>query len=572
MGLTTALYTALSGLETNSHLLGVAGNNIANVNTHGFKSSRMTFETQISRNLSPASAPTDDFGGSNPTQIGLGVRPGAINRNFNSGSLQPTGVDTDMAIDGSGFFIVDIDGVQRYSRAGTFTLNSNFNLINPDGGRVQGYGVDEELNVIEGVLQDVRIPLGVLSMAQSTETVQFAGNLNAGGDVATVGSIVTSNPLYSDATQTTQATAMDDLDQLFNRAGVALFSVGDVITVTGVAKGGETLADKTFEIGSLNPTNSDGFGTTLGHFLNFMDDILGLDSDADSDAGATVNAAGKIVIRGNTGTANSISLDTGNVVVNQATTPTMLPFGWADTQVANGESVRTSFAAFDSLGSQLRVDLSIVLENKDNTGTAWRYYIQSEDDSGLDRALQTGTITYDTDGQFTSISDSTFTINRDNSGAVTPQSIEISFVNPEGTLSALESTSSVVNTLSQDGFPIGSLESFSVGKDGTIVGGFSNSMLHNLGRIALANFANPQGLAEIGANLYSRTPNSGDAQIVNPGTSGAGQIVGAALELSNVELSQEFINLITATTGFSASSRVVSTSDRLIQELLSTVR
>ena len=571
MGLTTALYTALSGLETNSQLLGVAGNNIVNVNTHGFKSSRMTFETQILQNLGPASAPTDNLGGSNPTQIGLGVRPGAITRNFNSGSLQPTGVDTDMAIEGSGFFVVDIGGAQRYSRAGTFTLDSNFNLVNPDGGRVQGYGVDEELNVIEGVLQDVRIPLGILSLAQATETARFTGNLNAGGDVATVGSIVTSGPLYSDATQTTQATAVDDLDTLFNDAGVSLFSVSDVITVTGVTKGGETLADKTFEIGLANTTDSDSFGTTLGNFIDFMDDILGLDKDADAGVGIAVSAAGEIVINGNTGTVNSISLDTGTVVVNQATTP-ILPFDWTDTQAANGESVRTSFVAFDSLGSQMRVDLSIVLQSKENTGTTWRYYIQSEDDSGLDRALQTGTITYDTDGQFTSISDSSFTIIRDDSGAVTPQSIDISFVNPEGTLSALESTSSVVNTLSQDGFPIGSLESFSVSKDGTIVGVFSNSVLRDLGRVILANFANPQGLAEISANLYSLTSNSGDAQIVNPGTSGAGRIVGAALELSNVDLSQEFINLITATTGFSASSRVVSTSDRLIQELLSTVR
>ncbi len=571
MGLTTALFTALSGLTTNATLLSVAGNNISNINTTGFKASRMTFETQILQNLSPASAPTSNLGGTNPAQIGLGAREGTITRDFSNGSLQLTGVNTDMAIEGNGFFVVDVAGVRRFTRAGTFTLDNNFNLVNPDGGLVQGFTVDDDFNVIEGVVGNVLIPVGILTLAEATSLVRFTGNLNSGGDAATLGSITTSDPLYSDATQTTPAVAGDALDTLFDNTGTALFAVGDVITVSGATKGGATLPDKTFEIGPANTTGSDDFGTTLQDFIDFLDDIMGLDTAADPSAGIAVSGAGEIVVTGNTGTVSNIALDTGDIVVNQTTTPS-LPFGWTQTQDADGESVRTSFVAFDSLGTAMTIDMSFVLETKDNTGTTWRFYIQSEDDTDLDRVLGTGTVSFDTNGQFATATAASLTIDRNNTGAVTPQTINVSFVNPDGSISALESVTSIVNTLSQDGSAIGTLSDFTIGEDGTIVGVFSNSLLRDLGRVVLAKFANPQGLVEVGANLFDVTANSGDPQIVSAGTGGAGRIVGGALELSNVELSEQFINLITATTGFSASSRVLSTSDRLFQELLAAVR
>ncbi|MEE9211591.1 MAG: flagellar hook-basal body complex protein [Phycisphaeraceae bacterium] len=571
MGLTTALYTALSGLTTNATLLSVAGNNISNINTTGFKASRMTFETQILQNLSPASAPTSNLGGTNPAQIGLGAREGTITRDFSNGSLQLTGVSTDMAIEGNGFFVVDVAGVRRFTRVGAFTLDSNFNLVNPDGGLVQGFAVDDDFNVIEGVVGNVLIPVGILTLAEATSLVRFTGNLNSGGDEATMGSITTSDPLYSDATQTTAAVAGDALATLFDNTGTALFAVGDVITVSGATKGGATLPDKTFEIGPANTTGSDDFGTTLQDFIDFLDDIMGLDTAANPSAGIAVSGAGEIVVTGNTGTVNNIALDTGDIVVNQTTTPT-LPFDWTQTQDADGESVRTSFVAFDSLGTAMTIDMSFVLETKDNTGTTWRFYIQSEDDTDLDRVLGSGTVSFDTDGQFATATAASLTIDRNNTGAVTPQTISVSFVNPDGSISALESVTSVVNTLSQDGSAIGTLSGFTISEDGTIVGVFSNSLLRDLGRVVLAKFANPQGLVEVGANLFDVTANSGDPQIVSAGAGGAGRIVGGALELSNVELSEQFINLITATTGFSASSRVLSTSDRLVQELLAAIR
>ena len=214
----------------------------------------------------------------------------------------------------------------------------------------------------------------------------------------------------------------------------------------------------------------------------------------------------------------------------------------------------------------------MVLEAKANTGTTWRYYAQSQSDTDVDRVLGSGTLDFNVNGTFVSVSDPSFVIDRDHTGALSPQEISLAFSSPEGSLSALADSTSQITALRQDGSPVGTLQDFSVREDGTIVGVFSNSLLRDLGRVTLAKFVNPVGLVEEGANLFAVSSNSGIPAIVEPGTGGAGRIMGGALELSNTELSNEFINLINYSTGFTASSRVLTTSDRLIQELLATVR
>ena len=569
MGLTTALFTSLSGMDANSQAITVTGNNIANVNTSGFKSSRASFETQISQTLGSGSAPTAERGGTNPTQIGLGTRVGSISRNFSSGSLQPTGINTDAAIEGNGFYILNLEGVTRYTRAGNFELDRDFKVVNPDGGRLQGFGVDSDFNVIEGVLGDLVIPIGTLTLAEATREVRFGGNLDADGDAATVGTLITSDPVFSDVGATTPAVDADNLTILFDGGGSQLFQTGDVITFTGAQKGGATLPPKTFEVGTTNTTGSDENGELLRDLLDFLEDVFGIDTTV--SGGATVLGTGALSLEGNSGEANDLTLDGGNLIVNQTTNP-LLPFLFSKQHAADGESVRTTFVAFDSLGTPMTLDLNVVLEQKSNTGSTWRFYVQSEDDTDLNRALGNGTIDFDTNGQMIAVADAGFTIDRQNTGAFTPQQMFVDFNTPEGAVSSLASTQSQISAVSQDGSPIGTLEDFSVAEDGSIIGVFSNSLLRDLGQVTLAQFANPQGLEDVGGNLFRVTVNSGIAAVVSPGTGGSGRIVGGALELSNVELSQEFINLITASTGFTANSRVLTTSDRLIQELLAVVR
>ena len=572
MGLTTALYTSLSGMIANSEAITVSGNNIANVNTTGFKSSRASFETQISQFISGGTAPTADSGGTNPTQVGLGVRVGSVTRDFSNGALQATGVNTDLAIEGSGFFILNLDGTQLYTRAGTFALDRDSKLVNPDGGQVQGFSVDANFQVVDGVLDDLVIPIGSLTLAEATGTVQFAGNLNAGGDAATVGANINSGALFSDAAATTPAIAADALTTLFDTDGNQLFNPSDVLTLTGARKGGLILPDSTFEIGAANTTASDANGDTVQSLLDFFEAVLGIDNTVPgATAGVTVSGAGEIVIEGNTGTSNDLEVETGNLILNQGATPE-LPLDFSKQNDADGESVRTTFFAFDSLGNPMTLDLTVVLEQKTNTGTIWRFYVQSEDDSDLARAMSTGTLDFDTNGELIAVTDNAFTIDRDGSGAFAPQQMTLEFENPDGTVSALTSTNSQLAVVVQDGSPMGTLEDFSVATDGRVIGIFSNSLLRDLGQIGVAQFANPQGMEAVGDNLFRPSANTGSIAVVAPGEGGSGRIVGGALELSNVDLTQQFINLITASNGFAASSRVLSTSDRLIQELLAIMR
>ncbi len=565
MGLTSSLYTGLSGLTTNSELISVTGNNIANVNTGGFKASRLTFESQMSQLLSSGSAPNANSGGTNPLQIGMGVRLGDTSRNFNTGNITPTGVNTDLAVEGNGFFMVDFGTGVRYTRAGAFSLDRDFN-VTYNGGKVLGYGVDANFQINQQ-LGPMNIPVGNMTIAEATRNVKMGGNLNAGGAIATQGTQITTQAL--NVIGGGVATGATNLANLDAGGGVPMFANGDLITVKNAGKGGAILATHTFRVGA--PTgNEDAAGTTMQQFMDFLGQHMGIDSSVGS-AGITLNGAGQMVVSGNNGTVNELTLDSAHIIRNAGTAPTQ-PFTMTKNQNANGESVRTTFLSYDSLGNQLNVDFYVALESKADSGTTWRFYVQSEDDTRLTRTLSSGTLSFDPNGQLVSVTNPSFLVHRTDTGAQTPQTITLEFSGGNSTLSALKDTASQLSSLSQDGAAKGTLTDFAVSADGTVVGKFSNSTLRAIGQIVVANFTNPQGLIDEGGNLFSESVNSGSAQILRAGSGGAGRIVGGALELSNVELSQEFINLITASTGFSASSRVLTTSDRLIQELLATVR
>lgn len=566
MGLTTALYTAMTGLNANSGVINVSGNNIANTNTTGFKASRADFETQILMNLGNGTAPTAENGGTNPTQVGLGVKIAGTTHNFTDGTISLTGINSDVAIEGNGFFVVDYGGIQKYTRAGNFGLDSEQNLVDASGGRVQGYGIDDEYNVVSGVVGNIAIPIGSLTIAEATSNINFGGNLNGGGEVATMGTIVQSNVMYADANQITLADESTPLESLYDADGNQLFVDGDVLTINNVTRGGAALPTKTFQIGLTNTTGSDVNGATVQDLLDFYEAIFGIDSTI--GGGATI-ANGQINIEGHTGTVNELQITGDNMVLNKDTNPT-LPFSFDQIQEANGESVRTSYVAYDSLGQEMLMDLNVVLESKSNAGTTWRFYVQSEDDSDLARALGTGTLKFDTNGRFLLSTGTSITMDLDGTGALTPQTIELTF-GKDDSLSALATSQSTIAANSQDGSPIGTLEDYYVSEDGIIHGVFSNSLTRNMGQLVLANFVNQDGLVEEAGNLYATTAASGTPILGAPGTNGTGRTIGQALELSNVDLSQEFITLINATTGYSANSRVFSTSDQLIQELLATL-
>lgn len=571
MGLTSALFTGLSGLNTSQFRLDVLGDNIANVNTNGFKGARTLFQTQFSQTLTAGSRPSATSGGTNPSQVGLGSVVGQIQRNFQQGPVETTGNNSDLAIDGEGFFILRSPQVsQVFSRDGAFSLSADNFLVNADGHFVQGFTVDSDFNVVPGVLSDINIPLGVLSTARATTEVAVNGTLDGGGPPATLGSIITSNAMVDGgAAAVTAATALTDVRSAAVPATV-LFATGDTLTVSGIEKGGRQLPVHQFVVGTT--------GTTLGDYTAWLEDIMGINTSAAVPPttpavvgppavaavtpGVRINTAGQIEIDANVGQDNSIRI--GSSVIQSTNTTTATPFVFNnDAQKADGTSTFTSFTIFDSLGNRVRVDLTAVKEVQ-ASNTVWRFYAESEDDTDLDRVIGTGTVTFDATGAFTTAVNTQLGIDRDNTGAVDPLVFDVDM----SALNGLQQSPSTLIAIDQDGFAAGSLTDFSVGGDGSITGLFSNGLKALLGQIAVATFPNPVGLISRGNNVFTVGPNSGEAQIGAPQTLGAGTILAGAIELSNVDLARQFIDIITASTGFSAASRVISTSNQLLDELL----
>jgi len=584
MASTTALFTGLSGLSTNARRLDVIGNNIANVNTTAYKANRLLTGPTFSRTFSLGTGPGDATGGSNPMQVGQGATLAGTQRNHVNGSISATGIATDVAIEGNGFFVVDRNGQQAYTRNGAFLRNEANELVTIDGARVQGYGVNDRFELIEGVLVDLTAPIGSMTVAEATRNVTMAGNVNASGDVATTGSIHESQAFYTDAGLTTLlgSTGYDltvpgnDL-YIDDGTGAGTLAIeggaGTIITVSGVEKGGKDLGEHAFAFSNSAVPGTDAFGPTVQDFMDFLDDVFGLDGSTvggETLGGGISLASGQIVITGNEGTVQNLDLETSSFAASNNGAGLTEPLVMTSTGDADGESVRTTLEVYDSLGTPLAIDLTMVLQSTTaDGGTTWEYVAESDDNDAIDRVIGLGTLEFDANGQFVSASNDTFSVVRQN-GAETPLTVAMNFNSPTEAVTALSDTESQLGSVLQDGSPIGTLSSFSIGEDGIISGTFSNGLLRTIGQLAMAKFTNPEGLVDLGNTFFGVGANSGTPLITTPLSFGTGRVVGGALELSNVDLSQEFINMILASTGYSAASRVITTTDELMQQLLAT--
>ena len=566
MGLTSALYTGVSGLDVNQTWLNVIGNNVANSNTTAFKSSRALFSPQFYVTDSNGTAPTTTYGGSNPSQEGLGATVATVEKNLTPGTIQPTGKPTDMAIEGNGYFVLQ-GAQQTYTRDGAFNLNSSDQLVASGGQFVQGYGVDANGNVQTGAVQNITIPLGATAVAKATGNASMQGNLNSSGAVATGSSILLSQDLTTTGgTAPTAATALTALSSPATPTTPA-FTAGETLTLAG-SKGGRTLPSATFTVTGTS---------TVQNLMDFFKQGMAVDTTVPAttppagvtlEAGATAGTS-HLVITGNTGTQNALEINGTGLTASGGGSPLTFTDGTdaaGFTSNPAGESVHTSFQAYDSLGTPINVDVTAVLESKSNTGNTWRFYADSADNKVGGPVLGNGTLTFDTTGNLTASTGTTVSIDRSGTGAVTPLGVKLNFAK----MTELSGQQSTLVMSTQDGFPAGSLDSFSVGNDGTITGAYSNGQTRTLGQVAIASFSNPEALNDQGGNVFGTSSGSGAPQISTPGSLGAGTLRGEALEQSNVDLSTEFTNMIVASTGFSASSRVITTSNQMIQELLNT--
>jgi flagellar hook protein FlgE len=561
MGLASALSTALTGLSAAETTIDVVGNNLANSNTIGFKASDVVFATQFSRTLSLGSAPSSTIpgpGGTNPRQLGQGTMVAAITPNFTQGTVDISSNPTDLAIQGDGFFIVqDSSGEHLYTRNGVFKMNATNQLVTVTGMRVLGFGVDDRFEIQRTELRPIEIPLGSVAVAQATENAYLQGSLPPTGDVADTGEIVQSDVLY-DATPVhnpiTAATLLTDVRSFDGVAYDPVFDLGS-LEYTG-SKGGRTTAVKTMQVTATS---------TVQDLYEFMQETLGI-VDLGGGEGGSVTG-GQIQFLGNVGLRNAVEIGHTALQLTTAggTSTVNLPF--TSVQSAVGESTVCDFLAYDSLGVPVAVRLTAVLESRDGNSTTYRWFADSADNqpsSGVGISVGTGRISFDAEGKGTPIDPTTVFVDRNDIASVSPLAFDLDF----SQVSGLDAPASALAVSYQDGFPPGVLISFVVGEDGVIQGVFDNGVIRDLGQIELARFANAAGLEQRAENMFAEGINSGQAMQGNPGELGLGKIVAGAVELSNTDIGANLIDLILASTMYRGNTRVISTAQQMLDELL----
>lgn len=579
-----ALMTGLSGLLSSTRRLDVIGNNIANVNTTAFKANRAHFVPLYGYSGSIAGMMAGGGLGPLPASVGMGSVSNGQSRSWNQGPVASTGIATDMAMSGAGFFVVAQGTTFHYRRDGSFLLDSAGNLVTRNGMNVQGWVVGPNGQVTQGVTGPVNIPLGTLTIAQATSNVAIGGTLNAAGIVATQGSRHLSQVFFLDAAMTQPAVGNEDLtttalyvdDGTATGTSVLAFDPLDLnrtITLSGVLKGGKPIPAQTFAISAVPVAGAVANGVTLDDFAQFVEGALGLDDTTlagETLGGTAAIVNGQLVITGNEGTVQDLTIVNANVTVNGAVTGQANPFVFTKPQNSDGESIRTTFAFYDALGNPTLIDVSFVLESRAVDGsTVWQMLVEDNDPSVHPRVIQVGSVAFDGNGQLTSASNTSFTVPQGTPPNAGPgQGLVIDLSSALGSLNAFADSNSAISTVSNDGAPPGTLSQFAVGPDGIIVGGFTNGLTRTIAQLAIARFANPDGLMDVGDNEFGETTLSGSAQIGTAGVFGLGAVVGGALEQSNVELAQEFVDMVQATTGFSAASRLVTTADEMLRNLL----
>lgn len=357
----------------------------------------------------------------------------------------------------------------------------------------------------------------------------------------------------------------DALENLFNSQGVSLgLQLGDVFTFDAKV-GGAPISQATLTVvNSGNGSNGDRAVQTLGGLLSELEDVLSLQT-----SGGVALVDGAIEISGRSGLNGELT-ELGFSEISNPDLAGSMAFN--ETQAATNVTHEASIRIFDSLGNSQVLSMTFTKDNDTDNRWTWETsYAGGDITSG-----GTGAVTFFGDGSlegFTTDDGAPLRI-QPNTGADGPLVVDFNAGSRGGvdgiTGFARESTTAIVD---QDGYGMGTLESISVANDGVITGVFTNGTSRSLAQIALASFSNPTGLQRDGGNGWMDTPNSGQAVIRHPGTaSQVGSISAGTLEMSNVDIAQEFTSMIVAQRGFQANARTVTTSDEMLQELVNLKR
>ncbi len=535
----SSLTAGISGLRSAQTALNVTGNNLANLNTSGFKASRVSFSDELSQTLKSAQAPTGSVGGKNAIQIGIGSAVGSIDTNFSQGSITPTGRPFDLAIQGEGFFIVTDGSQDFYTRVGSFGLDKNNDLV--DSGT--GFKVKNILG------RSLNVPVNTVVPAKATAAVSLAGNLDSNLTAGAVNQVLQTASAFTTAAGATPAVAGDGLNALDQNT--TSYVAGDIIKIVGTESDGTNVSTNFVYGAGVNQN-----GTTLGDLQDFITGSFGT-------ATASLDASGNLVLTSDSPGKSSLlmSLSGASTNIGASTLPTINV-----NVTGSGETYVSTIPVFDTQGTSHPITLAfekISSNSWDVTPT-----MKAADGSVVDGI---STISFNSNGSFSSVTgtqDITITFSNGNSQTV---NLDLGVSNAFNGLTQFSGNSSVATT-NQDGFEAGFFLSSNVNQDGSIDALFTNGQTKNIGQIQLAAFSNPNGLSKQGDNLFAQTAASGTSVLSTALSGKFGSIVGGALEGSNVDIAEEFTNLIINQRAFQANARTITTTDDILQELVNLVR
>jgi len=580
-----SLFSGVSGLQSHQVAMDVESNNIANVNTVGFKYSRANFSDLLAQTRSIATAPQGDLGGKNAVQVGLGSTISSMTRIFSQGSIQNSDKNTDVAIQGDGFFIISPDGgnTYKYTRAGDFKFDAGGNFVDNNGFVAQGWLRDYATGKVDSSapIKDINIPPGLTTPANATQEVVLKANLNSGPLVVSFSPTYAINAagqaVDSDGNALVAQPTSDNLGAMFNGAGKA-FSLKD-----GAGANDGQGVKISYDGGATTTDYRYNKGIPGAHEFHTMEDLRALiAADVPGGAQVTITSAGKFSIDNTAGGTNLdikiTAITTGTTenipfTTNMKSLEAVLPAGTAGSvsfsQDFNVATHSSSIDVFDSLGTKhtLRTEFRKVSENR------WDTLISVPEPAEISTTvpknqINTGFIQFTNEGALSQYTPGSISFTANN-GSKPNQTVKLSFGTPtkfDGMTSF--DSKSATSGISQDGFTGGDLVGIRIDQSGTLVGSFSNGRSFGLAQIGMAKFTNNEGLTTEGGNVYVQTANSGDPIIGTAATAGRGFIQSSALEASNVDLSRALTQLIIIQRGFQANGKTITTSDQLLQTLI----
>ncbi len=560
-----SLYSGVAGLKTHQTRMDVIGNNIANVNTTAYKSSSMTFSELMSQTTQKASGAnaTTGVGGTNAKQIGLGVKAGAINTAITTqGSAQSTGNPFDIMITGDNFFVVSNGSENFFTRDGSFYVDGAGNLaMTSTGYNVMGWGVDETTGNIK---QDTVTALRIMGTANMTYPPEATTQANISG-------ILDQND--KDVTSVNGKTVNLNFFDARGYSYTAKF--------TFKQSGGDKTNEYSLELSKiLDSTGAeiDISGITFGE--QNLEQTLSSKLALNTDSYAWDDATGKLMTTGTPAeeVADLSKIFSNGAIITDADKAEEVQANLDAIAKAYGyEGSTDEFLKLYTTGTNGQVTVQEMLENMSQNMTGDNILPKTKDEelTMTGRKFDGAKVVFDPDtGKLQSINNSTtnlsttlsFPSTMGNFSNITIDLSECTNYDNKGT-STVGATSGDLDGLGT-GRRLGDMIGVSIQKDGMIYASYDNGMTKLLGQIATAAFANASGLEKEGDNLYSATLNSGEFDGIGVDiTAGGGYMSTGQLEMSNVDLSSEFTEMITTQRGFQANSRIITVSDTLLEEL-----